>query len=40
MALDLVKALLTILRYCISCENCAECKMKDFCGKTPQSWDN
>ena len=40
MAIELVKALLTIMKYCCSCEDCKECKMKDFCGKCPKSWDN
>lgn len=40
MAVELVKALLTVFRYCISCDNCEECPMKDMCGKPPQSWDN
>lgn len=38
MALELVKALLTIVRHCTACQNCAECPMKDFCGQTPQTW--
>ena len=40
MAIELVKALLTVFRYCVACENCNECPMKDMCGKTPQCWDN
>lgn len=40
MAIELVKALLLIVRYCTSCENCKECPMAEFCGKTPQDWGN
>ena len=36
--LSLVKALLTIVKYCAACENCAECQLKDYCGKTFQSY--
>lgn len=38
MAIELVKALLTIVKYCTACENCAECQLKDYCGKTFQSY--
>lgn len=38
MDLELVKALLTILRYCTSCENCKVCALKDFCRKIPTEW--
>lgn len=40
MSVELVKALMVIFRYCLACENCRECPMKEFCGKCPQSWDN
>lgn len=40
MAIELVKALLIIVRYCTACENCNECPMAEFCGKTPQDWGN
>lgn len=35
MAIELVKALLTIVKYCAAC---AECQLKDYCGKTFQSY--
>lgn len=38
MAIELVKALLTIVKYCAACENCAECQLKDYRGKTFQSY--
>lgn len=38
MAIELVKALLTIVKYCTACENCAEYQLKDYCGKTFQSY--
>ena len=40
MAVELVKALLTIMQYCTDCGNCAECNMREFCGKCPNSWTN
>lgn len=38
MSKDLVKALLTILKFCISHENCKTCPLKDYCAKQPTSW--
>ena len=38
MSIELVKALLTIVRYCASTENCATCPLKEFCGKTFQTY--
>ena len=40
MAIELVKALLTVFRYCTACEDCKKCSMREFCGKNPQCWDN
>lgn len=40
MALELFKALLTVFRYCTTCEDCKKCPMREMCGKAPQSWDN
>lgn len=37
MSLELVKALLTIVRACATRENCEECPLKEFCGKSFQS---
>ena len=37
MSIELVKALLAIVRSCASCENCEECPLKEFCGKSFQS---
>ena len=37
MSIELVKALLTIIRYCASCGNCEECSLREFCGKSFQS---
>ena len=34
MSVELVKALLTIVRYCTSCKNCEECPLKEFCGQS------
>lgn len=36
MSVELVKALLTIVRYCASTDNCGECPLKEFCGKSFQ----
>lgn len=38
MAIELVKALLTIVKHCFNSENCAECEMREFCGKIPSEW--
>lgn len=37
MSIELVKALLALVRACASCENCEECPLKEFCGKQFQS---
>ena len=37
MSIELVKALLTIVRYCANCEDCKSCLLKEFCGKSFQS---
>ena len=37
MSVELVKALLTIVRYCEHCQNCDNCLLSEFCGKTFQS---
>ena len=37
MSIELVKALLTIVRYCASYEDCKSCPLKEFCGKSFQS---
>ena len=38
MSIELVKALLAIARACAARENCEECPLKDFCGKSFQSF--
>jgi endonuclease III len=38
MSIELVKALLEIVRACTTQDNCEECPLKDFCGKTFQSF--
>lgn len=37
MNIELVKALLVIVRACATRDNCEECPLKEFCGKTFQS---
>ena len=37
MSIELVKALLVIVRYCASNGNCEECPLKEFCGKSFQT---
>lgn len=32
---ELVKALLILAKYCVSCDNCADCQLREFCGKLP-----
>lgn len=36
--LSWLKLYLLIVKYCAACENCAECQLKDYCGKTFQSY--
>lgn len=38
MSLELVKALLTIAKYCVSHENCKTCVLRNMCGKQPLNW--
>ena len=38
MSTELVKALLAIVRAYAARENCEECPLKDFCGKSFQSF--
>ena len=37
MSMELVKALLVIVRACAARENCEECPLKELCGKSFQS---
>ena len=34
----LIKALLTLAKYCASCDDCNMCILKLFCGKIPLEW--
>ena len=38
MDLLLVRALLTIAKYCAQCGNCKKCLIRAFCGKQPLEW--
>lgn len=38
MSLELVKALLTILKVCIDNDDCKKCSLKEFCKKIPSEW--
>ena len=38
MSLELVKALLTIVKVCAAAVDCARCPLKEFCGKVPTAW--
>ena len=38
MPIELVKALLILSSYCWACENCGECCLREFCGRTVQEW--
>lgn len=33
MQIDLLKALLLLVKYCAQRENCSKCELKPFCGK-------
>lgn len=38
MSIELVKALLMIVKVCMSNNDCKKCALKEFCGKVPSSW--
>lgn len=38
MSVELVKALLTIVKFCVNNDNCKTCALKEFCGKIPTEW--
>lgn len=38
MDLALVKALLTLAKYCCQQDNCRVCAIRAFCGKLPSEW--
>lgn len=38
MSEELVHALIVLVRYCSAMDNCATCKLRNYCGKTIQSF--
>ena len=38
MSVETVKALLELTRVCAAALSCAECPLKEFCGKAPENW--
>lgn len=38
MSCELITSLLKIFNFCMNCENCKTCPMKDICGKCPSDW--
>ena len=38
MSLELVKALLTILKICMENDDCHKCPLRAFCKKMPTEW--
>ena len=38
MDLMLIRALLTIAKYCAQREDCKKCAIHEFCGKQPLQW--
>ena len=38
VSVEIVQALLLILKLCLSIQDCTKCKLKDFCGKLPTEW--
>ena len=38
MELDLLKAILTILKSCESQKSCKNCPLRELCGKMPCEW--
>lgn len=40
MPVEVLKALFTIMHFCLEQDNCNECPMKAFCGKIPCEFDS
>lgn len=38
MTVELLKALLIILRFCYQQDNCKKCPLRDLCAKMPCDW--
>lgn len=38
MTVELLKAILLIVKFCESQNNCKTCPIKDMCGKMPSEW--
>ena len=38
MSIELVKALIQIVRACASSAGCEKCALREFCGKEPINW--
>ena len=38
MSKELVRALLTVMKHCLSHEDCKTCVLRGYCGKQPTSW--
>ena len=38
MSAEILKALMMILKLCLSTQDCTKCKIKEFCGKQPTEW--
>ena len=38
MDLVLFRALLALAKYCCACDDCAQCEIREFCGKIPFEW--
>ena len=38
MSIELVEALLIIIKFCLAYEDCLTCPLKKFCGKIPTEW--
>lgn len=39
MTLEVLKSLAVIHEYCINCDSCKVCVMRQFCNKMPCDWD-
>ena len=39
MSIELVKALILIVKYCADQSSCNTCVLRDFCGKIPSEWE-
>jgi hypothetical protein len=38
MSTELLQAVLTLYTFCLNCDNCKTCPLRNICGKQPAEW--